>query len=225
MRAADGSLTAFNSPLMRSIVPLIFIFFLAPGVTYGRMTGTFKNHRDVIGNMGGSMKTMSSYIVMAFFCSQFLKAFGDSNLGTLLALAGADLLQAMNLPGQVTIVGIVLLTAVVNLCVGSASAKWAIIGPIFVPMLMAVGISPELAQAAYRIGDSSSNIITPMMAYYPVIIVFTQRYVKNAGIGTVASMMMPYSIVFMIGWTAFLLLFWALGLPLGVGATYTYPLM
>ena len=225
MRAADGTLTAFSSPLMRSIVPLIFIFFMIPGVIYGRMTGTFKNHRDVIGNMGGSMKTMSSYIVMAFFCSQFLKAFGDSNLGTLLALSGADLLETLNLPGQVTIVGIILLTAVVNLCVGSASAKWAIIGPIFVPMLMAVGISPELAQAAYRIGDSSSNIITPMMSYYPLIIVFTQRYVKNAGIGTVASMMMPYSIVFMIGWTAFLLLFWALGLPLGIGATYTYPVM
>ena len=225
MRAADGTLTAFSSPLMRSIVPLIFIFFLIPGVIFGRMTGTFKNHRDVIGSMGGSMKTMSSYIVMAFFCSQFLKAFGDSNLGTLLALSGADLLQAMNLPGQVTIVGIVLLTCVVNLFVGSASAKWAIIGPIFVPMLMAVGISPELAQAAYRIGDSSSNIITPMMSYYPVIIVFTQRYVKNAGIGTVASMMMPYSIMFMVSWTAFLLLFWALGLPMGVGASYTYPIM
>ena len=225
MRAEDGSLTAFTSPLMRSIVPPIFVFFLVPGVVYGRMTGSFKSHRDVIGSMSGSMKTMSSYIVMAFFCSQFLRAFGDSNLGTLLALTGADQLQALNLPGQVTIVGIVLLTAVVNLCVGSASAKWAIIGPIFVPMLMAVGISPELAQAAYRIGDSSSNIITPMMSYYPVIIVFTQRYVKNAGIGTIASMMMPYSIIFMIGWTAFLLLFWALGLPLGLGASYTYPVM
>lgn len=225
MRAVDGTLTAFSSPLMRSIVPLIFIFFLIPGVIYGRMTGTFKCHRDVIGSMSGSMKTMSSYIVMAFCCSQFLKAFGDSSLGTLLALSGADLLQTLNLSGQVTIVGIILLTAIVNLCVGSASAKWAIIGPIFVPMLMAVGISPELTQAAYRIGDSSSNIITPMMAYYPLIIVFTQRYVKGAGIGTVASIMMPYSVVFLVGWTAFLLLFWAVGLPLGLGASYTYPVM
>ncbi|MGI9275771.1 MAG: AbgT family transporter [Endozoicomonas sp.] len=225
LRAENGSLTAHTSPLMRSIVPLIFFFFLLPGVFYGRLTGAFKSHRDVLAGMSASMATMSSYIVMAFFCAQFLKAFGDSNLGTLLALSGAELLQAMNLPGQVTIVGIILLTAVVNLCVGSASAKWALIGPIFVPMLMAVGISPELAQAAYRIGDSSSNIITPMMAYYPVIIVFCQRYVKNAGIGTVASMMMPYSIMFLIGWTAFLLLYWALGLPLGIQATYTYPIM
>ena len=225
MRADDGTLTAFTAPLMRSIVPLIFLFFLVPGIIYGRMTGTFKNHRDVIAGMSKTMGTMSSYIVLAFFCAQFLKAFGDSNLGTLLALAGADLLQAMNLPGQITIIGIILLTALVNLCVGSASAKWALIGPIFVPMLMAVGISPELTQAAYRIGDSSSNIITPMMAYYPVIIVFCQRYVKNAGIGTVASMMVPYSIVFMIGWTAFLLLFWTLGLPLGISASYAYPVM
>lgn len=223
MRSPDGELTAFTSPLMRSIVPLIFIFFLVPGVIYGRMTGTFKCHRDVISSMSNSMKTMSSYIVMAFCCSQFLKAFGDSNLGTLLALGGADLLQALNLPGQVTIIGIIILTAIVNLCVGSASAKWAILGPIFVPMLMAVGISPELSQAAYRIGDSSSNIITPMMSYYPLIIVFTQRYVKDAGIGTVASIMMPYAILFLVGWTAFLLLFWAVGLPLGIEASYHYP--
>ena len=206
LRAENGSLTAHTAPLMKSIVPLIFLFFLfflIPGVIYGRMTGTFKNHRDVMASMSQSMTTMSSYIVMAFFCAQFLKAFGDSNLGTLLALSGAEVLQALDLPGQMTIVGIILLTAVVNLTVGSASAKWALIGPIFVPMLMAVGISPELSQAAYRIGDSSSNIITPMMAYYPVIIVFCQRYVKNSGIGTVASLMMPYSIVFLVGLDCF----------------------
>ncbi|KEQ18549.1 AbgT family transporter [Endozoicomonas numazuensis] len=225
LRAENGSLTAHTAPLMKSIVPLILLFFLIPGVIYGRMTGTFKNHRDVMAGMSQSMTTMSSYIVMAFFCAQFLKAFGDSNLGTLLALSGAEVLQAMDLPGQMTIIGIILLTAVVNLTVGSASAKWALIGPIFVPMLMAVGISPELSQAAYRIGDSSSNIITPMMAYYPVIIVFCQRYVKNSGIGTIASLMMPYSIVFLVGWTAFLLLYWALGLPLGIAAPYTYPVM
>ena len=224
-RNEEGLLTAFNAPIMGSIVPLIFLIFLIPAIVYGFATEKFKSSADVIQSMGDSMATMSGYMVMAFFCALFLKAFGDSNMGTLIALAGAELLQAMDLPGQMTIVGIILLTAVVNLFIGSMSAKWALIGPIFVPMLMAVGISPELAQAAYRIGDSSSNIITPMLTYFPLVVVFFQRYVKNAGIGTVASTMMPFSIVFMIGWTVFLLLYWATGLPLGIAAPYTYPAM
>lgn len=224
-RSPDGLLTAFDAPMMGSIVPLIFLIFLLPAIVYGFSTGKFKNSADVINSMGDSMATMSGYMVMAFFCALFLKAFGDSNMGTLIALSGAELLQAMNLPGQLTIVGIIILSAIVNLFIGSLSAKWALIGPIFVPMLMAVGISPELAQAAYRIGDSSSNIITPMLTYFPLVVVFFQKYVRNAGIGTVASTMLPFSIVFMIGWTIFLLLYWATGLPLGIAAPYTYPAM
>ena len=224
-RNEEGLLTAFNAPLMGSIVPMIFLIFLIPAVVYGFTTQKFKTSADVIDSMGKSMATMSGYMVMAFFCAMFLKAFGDSNMGTLIALAGAELLQAMNLPGQLTIVGIILLSAVVNLFIGSMSAKWALIGPIFVPMLMAVGISPELAQAAYRIGDSSSNIITPMLTYFPLVVVFFQKYVKGAGIGTVASTMLPFSVVFTIVWTAFLLLYWATGLPLGIAAPYTYPVM
>ena len=123
---------------------------------------------------------------------------------------------------HVNIIGIVLLTGLVNLFIGSLSAKWALIGPIFIPMLMSVGISPELAQAAYRVGDSSTNIISPMLTYFPLVVVFFQRYVKGAGIGTVASTMLPYSIVFMIGWTLLLLAFWTLGLPLGIAAPYDY---
>ena len=224
-RNEEGLLTAFNAPLMGSIVPLIFLIFLIPAIVYGFTTKKFTSSADVIDSMGQSMATMSGYMVMAFFCALFLKAFGDSNMGTLIALAGAELLQAMNLPGQLTIVGIILLSAVVNLFIGSMSAKWALIGPIFVPMLMAVGISPELAQAAYRIGDSSSNIITPMLTYFPLVVVFFQKYVRNAGIGTVASTMLPFSVVFTIVWTAFLLLYWATGLPLGIAAPYTYPAM
>ena len=223
MRNSEGLLTAFNAPLMGSIVPLIFIIFLIPAIVYGKTTGKFKNSADVINAMGDSMVPMAGYMVMAFFCALFLKAFSDSNMGTLIALSGAELLQAMDLPGQFTIVGIILLTAVVNLFIGSMSAKWALIGPIFIPMLMAVGISPELAQAAYRVGDSASNIITPMLTYFPLIVIFFQRYSKNSGIGTVASTMLPFSIVFMIAWTAFLLLFWGLGLPMGIAAPYTYP--
>jgi len=107
--------------------------------------------------------------------------------------------------------------------VGSASAKWALLAPIFVPMLMQLGISPDLTQAAYRIGDSSTNIITPLMPYFPLVVVYCQRYVKHAGIGTVTAMMLPYSLCFLVAWSAFLLLFWQLGLPLGLQASYSYP--
>jgi aminobenzoyl-glutamate transport protein len=161
--------------------------------------------------------------VMAFFAALFIDSFGRSNIGALLAIKGAEGLKEMALPGQVTIVGIIMLTSMVNLVVGSASAKWALISPIFVPMLMQLGISPELTQAAYRVGDSSSNIITPLMPYFPLVVVFCQKYVKKTGIGTLVSMMLPYSIVFLIVWTLFLLGYWMLGIPLGLQAPYTYP--
>jgi aminobenzoyl-glutamate transport protein len=223
LRSPEGDLTAFTAPLMRSIVPLIFLLFLFPSIAYGYAAGTVKSSRDVIVGMSKSMSTMGYYIVMAFFAALFTDAFGRSNLGALVALKGATILQALALPGQVTIGGIILVTTAVNLLIGSASAKWALLAPIFVPMLMQVGLAPELTQAAYRIGDSSTNIITPLMPYFPLVVVFCQRYVKNAGIGTVASMMLPYSVTFIIIWTLFLMLFWALGLPLGLQSAYYYP--
>ena len=133
----------------------------------------------------------------------FIDAFGQSNIGILIALKGANFLEALQLPGQATIVGIIFLSAFVNLLVGSASAKWALIAPIFVPMLMQLGISPDLTQAAYRVGDSVSNIITPLLPYFPLIVVFCQRYVKSTGIGTLVSMMLPYSVIFLVTWTLF----------------------
>jgi aminobenzoyl-glutamate transport protein len=223
MRAPDGQLTAFTAPLMRSIVPLIFLLFLFPSIAFGWAAGTVRSHRDVVAGMTKSMGTMSYYIVMAFFAALFTDAFGRSNLGALFALKGATFLQALGLPGQITIFGIILVTTSVNLLIGSASAKWALLAPIFVPMLMQVGLAPELTQAAYRIGDSSTNIITPLMPYFPLVVVFCQRYVKNAGIGTLASMMLPYSVAFLTAWTLLLLIFWGLGLPLGLQSAYTYP--
>ncbi|WP_263078416.1 AbgT family transporter [Endozoicomonas sp. Mp262] len=225
LRDNTGSLTSFSAPLMQSIVPLIFLLFLVPGIIYGKVAGTFNSSKDIIDSLGKTLGSMSGYMAMAFFIALFLKAFNDSHLGILLALTGAEGLQALNLSGQFTIVGIIILSALVNLLVGSASAKWALIGTIFVPMLMSVGISPELSQAAYRIGDSSSNIITPMLPYFPLVVVYCQRYMKGTGIGTVASMMMPYTLFFMVVWTLFLLGYWALGLPLGIQAGYVYPPM
>lgn len=223
MRSADGSLTNFRSPLMQSIVPLIFLLFWIPGAVYGFTVGTFKSSKDMIDAMSKAMHGMSYYIVMAFFCSLFIAAFSKSNLGALLAIEGAQLLKAMELPSAVTVVGIIFLTGFVNLFVGSSSAKWALLGPVFVPMLMQLGISPDLTQAAYRVGDSSSNIITPLMPYFPLVVVYCQKYVKGTGIGTLIAMMLPYSIAFMIGWSIFLLGYWALGIPLGLDASYVYP--
>ncbi|HKL53681.1 MAG TPA: AbgT family transporter [Wenzhouxiangellaceae bacterium] len=221
--AFHESITSFGAPLMRSIVPLIFILFLIPGAVYGYAAGTINGHRDLITGMSKSMESMGYYIVMAFFAAQFIAAFSSSNLGILIAVNGAAWLSEINMPAQMTIVGIIGLTAFVNLFVGSASAKWLIIAPIFVPMLMELGIGPGLTQAAYRVGDSSSNIVTPLLPYFPLIVVFCKRYFKGAGIGTLISMMLPYAVALAVAWTIFLLLYWTTGLPLGLQASYVYP--
>ena len=218
-------LTSLRPPaakLMGSIVPLIFIFFLIPGLVYGFISGTFKTHRDAIKGMSKAMESMGYYLVLVFFAALFIESFSESGFGALLAVKGANFLQSTNAPPAVTIAGIILLTATINLLIGSASAKWAMLSPIFVPMLMILGISPEFTQAAYRVGDSTTNIITPMMPYFPLVVVFCQRYVKNTGIGTVTSIMLPYSITFLTLWSAFLFLYWQLGLPLGIQGGYEY---
>ena len=218
----QSNLLVAAAPLMQSIVPLIFIFFLVPGVVYGAVSGSVKTHRDVVAGMAKAMSGMGYYIVMAFFCAQFIYAFGQSNLGALFAIKGATALQAMGLPMSLTLVGIVLLSASVNLLIGSASAKWALIGAIMVPMLMQLGVSPDLTQAAYRVGDSSTNIITPLLPYFPLIVVFCRKYVQNSGIGTLIALMLPYSITLIVVWTLFLIAFWSFGIPLGVGSSYEY---
>ena len=223
LRTADGSLTNVGAPLMGMLVPLIFVLFIIPGVAHGYVAGTVKGHRDIVAGMTDAMGTMAYYLVMVFFAAQFIAAFNSSNIGLLIALKGANFLRDLNLFPQVTIVGIVLLTAVVNIFVGSASAKWALLSAIFVPMLMDLGIAPELTQAAYRVGDSVTNIVTPLMPYFPLVVVFGQRYVKATGIGTVLSLMLPYAAVLLVTWTLFLVFYWLLGLPLGLQGAYVYP--
>jgi aminobenzoyl-glutamate transport protein len=224
-RGTGGGLTDGDAPLMRSIVPLIFILFLVPGVVYGIAAGTVRSHKDVVAGMSKAMSGMGYYLVLVFFCAQFIWVFSQSNLGVLLAVEGAEFLKAANLSVGVTLVGITLLTASVNLLVGSASAKWTLLAPIFVPMLMQLGISPDLTQAAYRVGDSSTNIITPLLPYFPLVVVFCQKYVRNTGIGTVVALMLPFSITFIVVWSLFLFGWMALGLPLGPGSSYEYPPM
>jgi len=222
LRSPEGSLVTPAAPLMQLIVPLIFLLFLGPGIAYGWAAGTVKSHRDVVQGMTKAMGTVSYYMVMVFFAAQFTAAFSQSKLGLLVAVKGAHALTALQLPGQATVLGIIVLTATINLLIGSASAKWALLSPIFVPMLMTVGLSPELTQAAFRVGDSSTNIITPLMPFFPLVVVYMQRYQKNAGVGTLVSLMLPYSMAFLAVWTALLLIFWWANLPLGLHAGYTY---
>jgi aminobenzoyl-glutamate transport protein len=223
LRTERGELTGAKAPLMEMIVPLIFLFFLIPGIVFGFIAGTVKSHRDIVRGMSKSMSTMGYYLVLAFFAAQFTYAFRESNVGALLAIKGANYLERMQMPAAATIVGIIALTALVDLLIASASAKWALLGPIFVPMLMQLGIAPELTQAAYRIGDSPTNTVSPLMPYFPLIVVYCQRYVKNTGIGTLVSLMLPFAICYFVTWTVLLLVWWNLGIPLGIDAPYAYP--
>jgi aminobenzoyl-glutamate transport protein len=223
LRGPGGSLTASGAPLMDAIVPLIFLLFLLPGVVYGCVAGTVRTHRDLVAGMTASMSTMGYYLVLAFFAAQFTYVFRESNLGALIAIKGARALEAAAVPATIAVLGIIVLSAMIDVFVGSASAKWAVLAPILVPMLMQVGISPELTQAAYRIGDSTTNVITPLMPYFPLVVVYCQRWVRGTGIGTLVALMLPYSVGFLVSWSLLLVVYWSLGLPLGLQATYVYP--
>jgi aminobenzoyl-glutamate transport protein len=217
--------TFLNSYLMRGMIFFIFLFGLVAGLAYGIGARTIRNDNDVVRGMDASMATMASYIVMAFFAAQFLAYFNWTNLGTVLAVKGAEGIKALNLQDSpvLLMVALVLLTGTINLVIGSASAKWALMAPIFVPMFMLLGYSPELVQGTYRVGDSCTNIITPLMNYFPLILTFANRYVREARIGTMIATMLPYSLAFMIGWTIMLIVWITIGLPMGPGAGLYLP--
>lgn len=223
LRDKDGVIASFKAPVMQSIVSLLFVFTGTVGLVYGVLVGKFKSPKDVTNAMENITKTLVQLIVFYFFAAQFLWAFGASNMGALIAISGAEFLKSLALPPQITVFGIIVLVGLLNLIITSASAKWAILAPIFVPMLMAVGISPELTQVAFRVSDSAVNVVTPMFAFYPLIILYCQKYCKSAGIGTLSSMMLPYTIALLVTLTIMLYLFWGLDIPLGFQADYVYP--
>ena len=211
-----------NSPFLRGIVALIFVYGVVAGVAYGIGAGTIKSDEDVIKGMGQSMSTLGIYLVLTFFAAQFVAFFNWTQLGLIFAVNGAGLLTQLQLPGIVLFAGFIVLTATANLFMGSASAKWALMAPVFIPMFMLLGYSPELTQIGYRIGDSVTNIISPMMSYFALIIAFLQRYEPKAGIGTVIAVMLPYSMVFLAGWTVLFAIWMAMGWPIGPGAPLDY---
>ncbi|HEV2705478.1 MAG TPA: AbgT family transporter [Pyrinomonadaceae bacterium] len=211
-----------RSPFLTGIVAVIFFGGALVGLAYGIGAGTIRNDSDVMKSMEKAMSTMSLYLVLAFFAAQFVAFFNWTHLGVITAVKGAELLRASGIGGIPLIICFVIVTVLLDLVLGSASAKWAVMAPVFVPMFMLLGYSPELTQAAYRIGDSVANIITPLMSYFPLVVAFAQRYDKRAGIGTVMATMLPYSVTFFVFWTLLLIIWYLLGLPLGPGAGIYY---
>jgi len=216
-----GQMTITNF-LNNGFIFAIFLLFFIPGATYGITVGKIQDSNDLVEGMIESMRTMANYTVLAFFAAQFINYFSYTNLGTILSVNGAEFLQSINFTGFPLIIAFVVLAMFLDLFLGSASAKWAIMAPIFVPMLFQLNLTPELTQAAYRIADSIVNIITPLMSYFAMIIVFMQRYDKKSGIGTLISTMLPYSIAFFISWVALLAIWYFFNIPLGPGAPITF---
>lgn len=213
-----GTGSVLHSPFMHGIVTFIFLGGVLTGVAYGLAAGTFRSDVDVIDGMKDSMKTMGLFLVLVFFAAQFVAYFKHSNLGMIVAINGAESLEASGLGPVPLMISFIILSAAINLTMGSASAKWAFMAPVFVPMFMLLGYSPELVQGVYRIGDSTTNMISPMMSFFALIVAFVQKYDAKAGLGTVIATMLPYSVVFTLGWMLLLSAWLLLGLPLGPGA-------
>ena len=221
-RGTDGAI--LTSPLIKGVVAMLFITAGAMGLAYGFSTGAYKNDADVMNGMAISMKTLSTYLVLVFFAAQFVAYFKWSNLGIIMAVKGAGFLMSADIGLIPMLILFILLSAVINMLMGSASAKWAILAPIFIPMFMIMGYSPELSQVVYRIGDSVTNVISPMMSFFALIIAFFQKYDPKVGIGTIIATMIPYSFVFLILWILLLVVWLLLGIPIGPGAEIHYTL-
>ncbi|MFB6318807.1 AbgT family transporter [Saccharicrinis sp. FJH54] len=221
-RGKDGGI--LSSPLIKGVVAMLFITAGSMGLAYGFVTKKFRNDADVMDGMAKSMKTLATYLVLVFFAAQFVAFFKWSNLGLILAIKGADVLMSANIGLIPLMILFILLSAAINMLMGSASAKWAILAPIFIPMFMLMGYSPELSQVVYRIGDSVTNVISPMMSFFALIIAFVQKYDPKAGIGTIIATMVPYSVIFMLAWIILLVVWLLAGLPLGPGAGIHYSL-
>jgi aminobenzoyl-glutamate transport protein len=204
-----------RSPFFSGIVVGLLLLFFVPGMIYGIIVGTIKSDKDVIKHMTHSMKGLGGYIVLVFFAAQFIYWFNYSNLGLVVAIDGAEFLKNIGFTGIPLIIAFVILAAFLNMFMGSASAKWAIMAPVFIPMFMLLGYHPGLTQAAFRIGDSVTNVITPMMSYFALIVTYAQKYDEKNGIGTIISLMIPYTVIFLIVWAVMITIWLLLGIPVG----------
>lgn len=219
-RGEDNSV--LHSPLLKGFISVLFLVASSCGIVYGYVTRQFKKHEDVISGMNTSFKHLVSFLVLVFFAAQFVAWFKWSNLGLILAIKGAEILHSVDIGMIPLVIIFILFSGFINLFMGSASAKWAIMGPVFIPMFMLLGYSPELSQAVFRIGDSVTNVISPMMSFFALIIVYYQKYDSKAGIGSLIATMLPYSVVFFIVWTLLIIVWILTGLPLGPEAGLYY---
>ena len=220
LRADDNSI--LHSPVLKGFIAVLFLVAGTCGVVYGYISGTFTNHKDVVNGMNTSYKSLISFLVLVFFASQFVAWFKWSNLGILTAVKGAAFLQTTDMGLIPLVILFIIISGIINMFMGSASAKWEIMGPVFIPMFMLLGYSPELSQAVFRIGDSVTNLISPMMSFFALIIVYFEKYDSKSGIGSIIATMLPYSIAFFVAWTLLIIVWIWLGLPLGPEAGLYY---
>lgn len=212
-----GSITAGGAPFTKGIVFTVTLGLFVPGLAYGIATGKYKNDKDVWADISQGFSEMGNYVFMCFFISIFTNFFSVSKLGTVLAIAGADGLKDIGFTGIPLMIGLLLVACFVNLFIGSASAKWAILAPVFVPMMMLMGYDPAVTQVVYRIGDSITNPLSPLFTYMPVILGFARKYDKKVGLGTIIANMLPFSVSFAIAWIIQVIIWVTLNLPLGPG--------
>lgn len=212
------------NPFYKSLIAAFFVLFLACGWAYGKRAGTIKDHRDVVRMMSEAMGDLAYYMVLAFMAAHFVAMFNWSSLGLIVAVNGANALEATGLPAPVLMGLLVLMSAFVDLIIGSASAKWALMAPVLVPMFMLLGVSPAMTTAAYRVGDSVTNIITPLMVYFPLVLTFCQRWKKDFGLGSLTATMLPHSMWLMIVGIVQTMLWMQLDIPLGPGTGAHYPI-
>jgi aminobenzoyl-glutamate transport protein len=213
---AEG--TARLQPLYASLIAFFFLLFLLTGTAFGKAAGTVKGSSDIMAMMQHGVRTMAPYLVFVFFAAHFVAMFNWSGIGPIIAINGAEALAAFALPAPLLLVSVLLLSSFLDLFIGSASAKWSALSPVVVPMFMLLGISPEMTTAAYRMGDSYTNIMTPLMSYFPLILAFSQRWDKTMGVGSLLALMLPYALCFMVVGIAMTIGWVALDVPLGPGA-------
>ncbi len=206
-----------GSPFMSGIIPILLILFLVASLPYAIKMGEIKSSGDVPRVMTKAINTMSGFIVLAFIIGQFISYFNWTNLGQVLAIGGSNILRNLGFMGPALFIGFILLCAFVNLFIGSGSAKWALLAPIFVPMFALLGYHPAFTQFLYRMGDSSTNIISPLFTYFPIILAYMNEYDEEAGVGTLLSLMIPYSVAILAAWVVLGFIWYFIGLPLGPG--------
>jgi len=219
LRNPDTGKVIGDSPFMNSLIVIIMLVFFAAGLAFGRGAGTIKTKEEVIDSITKSWATLASLLLLFLLIAQFIAYFNFSNIAEVLAVKLGDVLEDMNVRAVWLLIGLIIITFIVDLIIPAAIAKWALLAPIFIPLFIRLGVAPQTVLAAYRVGDSPFNVLTPLMAYFPLIVVFAQRYKKDAGIGTVVSMMLPYVVILSIAWTLFFVAWYLIGIPLGPGSS------